>query len=368
MKIIELRKPEQIFVDIREEKVSFKDKYTGDKIEIDEYVLLYSCPGGTEPTNEKFTFLGLNRAFVENEFNNKPTLRKSFWLRNSEVFAGMCCILSAWINEDTLPSKKLSRRQSFSPVDWLKFLEAVAYTIDPKRNWYGFTVDLSRRREIFKGTKLYDFITFLKEEGYTLLISAENGLGGDSSPNIYFQIASNNQYHRNPYLDDLSINAQSLTLEKTNLKVSLKGDPDAFFKIFEKDYSLSSINSIFDKSSDKFLTALENFILLYELMRKINLDRTAYSAIVLDLYDRNRNVSSVDLDRRLQKLINKTIRNGARGVVRDEFNWASLIRSVVINNSEDLITKVQNNPYELGKLDKVTLLYSGELQISGIED
>ena len=43
------------------------------------------------------------------------------------------------------------------------------------------------------------------------------------------------------------------------------------------------------------------------------------------------------------------------------------IEVVCIGKNEQLL-KIQNNPYELGNVNKVTLLYSGELQIASIED
>ena len=87
-------------------------------------------------------------------------------------------------------------------------------------------------------------------------------------------------------------------------------------------------------------------------MSKEKLTETTYKALILDLYDRNRNQSSVDLDDRLKNLINKTLRRGnSNNFNRDyEYTWANLIISVVINNAEDIIKKIEKNPYEISNL------------------
>lgn len=346
----ELRYPEEIFVDIREQDVVIKDPYKGKPITVPEYVMLHSSTGHfSDPTGDDVVFLGLNKVFNSNAREQKNTEiqeRKSFWLRNSELFAICVSVLYKWINEDersALPDSKTR----FLPNDWRKILRAKAITVDPSRNWFGFLIELNAIKNIFTNTEIFKLIDSLEKKGYSLTLLAENGFGFKVSPNIYLQLSYRKRQSTSPF--DHFVNFHSLTLEKTNLRVEFGQKPEELFSRFSSDYTLDQVSSLSHKYAPGFISAVRNFNYLYELMERIKLDKNGYNALLLDLYDVNRNESSVDLDNRLKNLIAKKIRLGHTGVDH-EYNWATIIKSVVLNNAEDLYTKIQNNPYEITNL------------------
>lgn len=347
--LIEIRKPEEIFIDIREQEVIVNDPYKGIAIPINEYVMLHSSTGYFRDGDD-IAFLGLNKIFkqVDQKRNATPVInRKSFWLRNSELFAIACSILYNWVSEEE-QSKLPKPKENFLPENWRKILKARVITVDPARNWFGFLIDLNNIKQLFTGTKFCELLISLEEKGYSLTMLIENGFGYNVTPNIYLQISSLHTLNFSQSFNQY-FNFNSLTLEKTNFKVQFSQKPEELFNPFSKDYSLSNINSLCANHASSFMSAISNFNYLFDLMQKMTLDERSYNALLLDLYDVNRNESSVDLDDRLKNLILKKIRQGHYGT-DNQFNWASIIRSVIINNANDLHSKIQNNPYEITNL------------------
>ncbi len=137
------------------------------------------------------------------------------------------------------------------------------------------------------------------------------------------------------------------------------------FQYFNKGkIFISQLENELGKHSTDFFKAIKSFNLLFDLMSQQKLDEISYNALLLDLYDRNRNESSVDLDERLQNLIKKTIKKGhnfSDHQYNQSYTWAHLIKSVVRNNAEEIFSKVQNNPNE------ITQLFSKKMVIQKME-
>ena len=357
MRIISLKNPSEIFIDIREQEAQIQDIYSNKLIPIKEYVLLYSSTG------EEFKFLGLNKTFnINYNLFSDIIERKSFWLRNSELFAAMCSILFSWLDIEKLPPELRKINERFKPFDWIEFLKPQVISIDPERNWFAFLVDFTDLIKQLPDSPFYSVLCELESKGFILFITAQNSFRTESLPNIYFQICSLKNHGNSTYYEPGSgINVSLLTLEKTNFKVTYNKNPEELFSLFPEGYSLNSISRKFKQVSSAFELALTRFNALYNLMQTITMDEESYDAIVLDLYDRNRSISSIDLDIRLKRLIAKSIVKGKVAVKGNKYNWATLIDSVIINNSEEILTKIQNNPYEL------THLFSKKMVIQKME-
>jgi hypothetical protein len=339
---------EEIFVDIRENKVEIVDPYKGKTICIDDYVMLYSSTGGFKPGND-IKFLGIHNTITKrtNENSSQDT-RQSFWLKNSEILALLCAIVYCWrektetLTEGNLPNPN----DKFLPVDWLQSLQATAITIDPSNNWYGFVVDLFRLRNHLPKS-LQTIVQNCKAEGFTLSLLAENGFAINASPNVFLQIGSDIlKTESNDATGGSPINYYSLTLERTNLRQKYALRPSDLFNFFQGDYSIASLRPIAQQYQQVFSEAVINFTRLFELMKRLTLNQASYEALVLDLYDRNRNTSSVDLDDRLQNLIKRTVKDGKKGF-RDKYDWATIISSVILIHAEDLQDRVANNARDI---------------------
>jgi hypothetical protein len=364
MKLIELSALEEIFVDIRETDIVVKDPFKGKTVPISDYIMLHSSTGYFK-SDDDVTFLGLNRVFKEiRETENKSArlTRKSFWLRNSELFACLCSIVYPWVDE----KKKYfpDPNSNFLINDWMKILNPTVITIDPAHNWFGFIVDLNKNKTYFSKS-IVQLIESLHEKGFSLNLLAENSLGNNNSVNVYIQISNKNISLERPKNNDYYFNFHSLTIERTNFKVEYGQNAGKFFKYFNnKEINFSQLINELSKHSDKFLRAVKNFNRLFDLMSQEKLDEISYNALLLDLYDRNRNESSVDLDDRLKNLIRKTIKKGHNFSIYNSnhtYTWADIIKSVVINNAEELLSKVKNNPYE------ITNLFSKKMVIQKME-
>ncbi len=363
MQLIPLEKPEEIFIDIRETDVEVKDPFIGITVPIKEYVMLHSSTGGFKSDND-VKFLGLNRVFKDKrEPHDEISVldRKSFWLRNSELFACLCSIVFPWVDEQE--KKHFPDPDSdFLINSWMKILNPKVITIDPSRNWFGFIIELNEIKKYFS-QRIVREIEHLREKGYSLNLLAENGLGNNNSANIYIQITEIKTTLVKTTND--FINYHSLTLERTNFKVTYGQSPNKIFKYFDKGkIFISQLENELGKHSTDFFRAIKSFNLLFDLMSQQKLDEISYNALLLDLYDRNRNESSVDLDERLQNLIKKTIKKGhnfSDDQYNESYTWAHLIKSVVRNNAEEIFSKVQNNPNE------ITQLFSKKMVIQKME-
>jgi hypothetical protein len=365
MKLIKLTALEEIFVDIRETDVKVEDPFKGKTIPIKDYVMLHSSTGYFKP-GEDVTFLGLNKVFKEVlEIDNKsPKLnRKSFWLKNSELFACLCSIVYPWVDE----KKKRhfpDPNSNFQINAWMKILNPTVITIDPANNWFGFIVDLNKNKDYFS-EGINQLIESLNEKEFSLNLLAENGLGNNNSANIYFQICNKNLNLERSQTNDYYFNFYSLTLERTNFKVEYGQNACKLLNYFNcEEIIVSQLINELRKHSDNFLRAGSNFNLLFDLMSQEKLNKISYNALLLDLYDRNRNESSVDLDDRLKNLIKKTINKGHNFSTHNNWNsytWADIIKSVVRNNAEELLSKVKNNPYD------ITNLFSKKMVIQKME-
>jgi hypothetical protein len=362
-KLKRLFEPEEIFIDIRETDIEISDPYKGVKVKIEDYVMLHSSTGYFKQDKD-INFLGLNRVFddLKETANNGSIDRKSFWLRNSELFACLSSIVYPWIDE----KKKLSFQDpmlGFQAKDWMEKLKLKVITIEPSFNWYGFFVDLNEIQDYFS-EHVVDLIKSLNEKGFTLSVLAENGLGNNNSANIYLQICANWSKQEESSVKENIINYNSLTLEKTNFKVEYGKNPSKLLQYFNDEIlSISRLEDISSKYSREFISAVRNFNLLYDLMENETLNEIAYNALLLDLHDRNRNESSVDLDDRLKNLLKKTINKGhniSRGSDQP-FTWAHIIESVVRNNAENISSKVEKNPYE------ITHLFSKKMVVQKME-
>jgi hypothetical protein len=365
IKLKKLSAYEEIFVDIRETDVKVKDPFKGITIPIDDYIMLHSSTGYFNSGND-VTFLGLNRVFKEIRDKTKeiPEIdRKSFWLRNSELFACICSIVFPWIDE--IEKKHFpDPKSAFQINSWMKMLNTKVITIEPSNNWYGFIIDLYEIKKYFT-ERIVRLIESLHEKGFSLNLLAENGLGNNNSANIYIQISDNSPLGKRPLANDSYFNYHSLILEKTNFKVKFGQNPNNFFKCFNKEeIFISQLRNELGQHSDDFLQAVTKFNLLFDLMTQEKLNEISYNALLLDLYDRNRNESSVDLDDRLKNLIKKTIKKGhnfSEHQFNQPYTWANLIKSIVRNNAEDIFSKVRNNPYE------ITQLFSKKMVIQKME-
>jgi hypothetical protein len=343
-----LSEPAEIFVDIRETDIVIPDPYKGKSVEIKDFVMLHSSTGYFHKGDD-INFLGLNRVFkeVREGKKNLELGRKSFWLRNSELFACMCSVVYAWVDTE---KRKLfpGPDDDFLPDTWMKLLKPDVVTIYPSYNWFGIIIDISRIKECFS-EELSQLIENLHEKGFSLKLLSENGLGNNNSANIYFQISYIKPKNGCLILGDNYLNYNSLTLEKTNFKVEFGQNPQKLFHYFKGKISISNLAQELEKYSKDFLRSGIHFNSLYDLMSRENLNEMSYNALLLDLHDRNRNESSVDLDDRLRNLLKKTILKGhdIRNKNGSVYTWAHLIESVVNNNAVELATKVKNDPYQI---------------------
>lgn len=339
--IFSISDPKEIFPDIREHDAQIKDKYSQKLIPIKDYVLLYSSTG------EDFNFLGLNKIDLFNKPNDE---RKSFWLLNRELFAILCSIYYAWFMDKEANNEIANVNESFKPIDWINKLNVKVITIEPERNWFAFIVNLTKIKNTIPKSSLRDSLDTLDELGYSLFLTAENSFRNFASTNIFLQICSNKYVYKQDFIIGNDINFSSLTLEKTSIKSTYFNDPSRLYSFFKEGYSIQSICNEFHKQSIEFKTAVEGFINLHKLMQEVQMNYESYNAILLDLYDRNRSTSSVMHDKRLQNLIKKTIKNGTVGVENKNYNWASIIDSIIINNSIELKSKIQSSIYELSHI------------------
>lgn len=357
----QLFEPEDVFVDIREHEVVINDPYKEKSIKFDDYVMLY---WSKEPKSA--TFLGLNRVF--NDFTLKrPEIitlnRKSFYINNSELFACMCALISNWItdeNKQQIPSLK----DAFLPYTWMNKVNAKAVTIDPAQNWFGFVCNLTQIKDFFEGHGIATLINELRLKGYSLLLIADNSVGNNGSFNIYLQISIGTD----SYSDYALFTQKSLTLDKTNFMVEFQQKPEKLFQHFcQGAISIDSLLETMHDYSSSFYNSLKKFLELYRLMSEIKLAPKEYIALVLDLYDRNRNISSVELDERLRNLIDKTI-SQAINTRENEYTWKTLICNIIETNAEDFHSIVRNNPKDIKKvfskkmvIQKMERIYSAVL-------
>jgi len=362
MKLIRLSAPEEIFVDIRESEIKINDPYKGTTFQVKENVMLHSSTGYFNPGDD-INFLGMNKVFKEIEINQQESLfkgeeipgldRKSFWLKNSELFACLCAIIYPWF-DDKNKIKFHELNNIFLPNDWMELLNPIVITISPSKNWYGFIVDLNKIKKLFS-KEIISQIDSLYQKGFSLKLLSENALGNNNSANICIQISDNNPICQRLTAKDNYFNYDSLTLEIINFNSTYGKNPNKIFKYFNKRaiIIISQLVNEFSENSNNFIMAIKNFDSLYDLMSQQKLDETSYNALLLDLYDINRNTSSVDLDDLLKNKIKKSIRNGddfLDGQYYNQYSWAHLIKRVVRNNAEDIISKVKKNPNEITHL------------------
>ena len=361
MKLIRLSAPEEIFVDIRESEIIINDPYKGTTFPVKDNVMLHSSTGYFNPGDD-ITFLGMNKVFKEIEISQQESLfkgeeipeldRKSFWLKNSELFACLCAIIYPWF-DDKNKIKFHELNNIFLPNDWMEILNPIVITISPSKNWYGFIVDLNIIKKLFS-KEIISKIDSLHQKGFSLKLLSENSLGNNNSANICIQISDNNPLCQRLTANDNYFNYDSLTLEIINFNFTYGKTPNKIFKYFNKrGITISQLVNEFSENSNKFIKAIKNFDSLFDLMSQQKLDETSYNALLLDLYDTNRNTSSVDLDDRLKNIIKKAIKN--RDVFLDDhynnqYSWAHLIKRVVRNNAEDIFSKVKKNPNEITHL------------------
>lgn len=122
-------------------------------------------------------------------------------------------------------------------------------------------------------------------------------------------------------------------------------DKISLFKVKEKDeekndiyhFNKNNLESFIKRTAQQFKNEEEIFYNILQNYQKINLDKTYFMPIILDLYNQNRNSESVKNDPKLLKSI-LGLKNATEQQMRysKTLNWGSLISFIVRFNEFSL--------------------------------
>lgn len=273
------------------------------------------------------------------------------WLTNSELL-GLTIgvsnkILTSNFNfksfEESIQSIERWNRQSNSITEFLDFWKPT-FLRNKNSSWFGCILGLSPQLKLGYESEIYTIIQELYRDKILVHLSFENDLNIEKYPNVYLQVSLDDFNHQN--------HPSVMTISKSNFNsIKVKTSPK------NKYYSWIEFNKLFSAEIEElgvqFYNDLKSFHKYYQAFKKIELNRIEFIAIVLDLYNRNRNEESLELDDNLKKTIRNTIN---RNKQNSDFNYDLTLATVVKN-----IIKINAEDYNLGSpinTDKYHVIFS----------
>lgn len=206
---------------------------------------------------------------------------------------------------------------------------SVYYFHHADKTWNGFVVTHEDLIEETYGSYQLRFPIY--ESKYNPLIGAFNGYGMDENPAFFMLISSPFDAKKSSFLtiDNFRFlnDDDKLSLYKAKDKVK----PNTF------NFDKKSLKSFIVRTAAQFKNEEDKFNNILKKYQKINLDKTYFMPIILDLYNQNRNSESVKNDPKLLKSI-LGLKNAAEQQMRysKTLNWGSLISFIVRFNEFSL--------------------------------